>query len=186
MHMGLVIAVVTAGAGAGAGAAVARPIAASHTAADSLPPFSVAEAVRALIQDNWLTWPLAGKVTGRFGEQRSGHRHQGLDIPRKPGTPIRAAGAGKVVMREWQDGYGNYTCIRHATVLTCYAHQSRFHVKLGDAVDAGEVIGYTGDTGTSEAPHLHFEVRLGHEPWGRPVNPVGYLPSEPDRFASAP
>jgi murein DD-endopeptidase MepM/ murein hydrolase activator NlpD len=176
MHMGLVIAVVTAGAGAGAGAAVARPIAASPTAADSLAAFSVAEAVRALLQDDWLTWPLAGKVTGRFGEPRSGHRHEGIDIPVPVGTPIEAAGPGKVVMREWQDGYGNYTCIRHATVLTCYAHQSRFHVKRGERVDQGEVIGYSGDSGTSEAPHLHFEVRDGRRPWAKPVNPRRYLP----------
>jgi murein DD-endopeptidase MepM/ murein hydrolase activator NlpD len=167
-----------------AGPAAAQPIAVPHTAADSLPAIPVAETVRALIRDDWLSWPLAGDVTGRFGEQRSGHRHEGIDIPREPGTPIRAAGAGTVVMREWQDGYGNYTCIRHATVLSCYAHQSRFHVKLGQAVDAGDVIGYTGDSGTSEAPHLHFEIRLGHRPWGKPVNPVGYLPREPDRFSA--
>lgn len=170
----------------GAGTAAAQPIAAPRAAADSVPAIPVAETVRALIQADWLAWPLDGAVTGVFGEQRAGHRHEGLDIPRPPGTPIRAAGSGTVVMREWQDGYGNYTCIRHATVLTCYAHQSRFHVKLGQAVDAGDVIGYTGDTGTSEAPHLHFEVRLGHRPWGKPVDPVNYLPPEPDRFAQAP
>jgi murein DD-endopeptidase MepM/ murein hydrolase activator NlpD len=85
-------------------------------------------------------------------------------------------------MREWQDGYGNYTCIRHVEILTCYAHQSRFRVKLGDAVEQGDVIGSTGDTGTSEAPHLHFEVRRGRKPWGKPVNPLRYLPREPDRL----
>jgi murein DD-endopeptidase MepM/ murein hydrolase activator NlpD len=121
-------------------------------------------------------------VTGLFGEQRAGHRHEGIDIPVPVGTPVRAAGSGTVVMREWQDGYGNYTCIRHVAVLTCYAHQSRFHTKLGANVEQGDAIGYSGDTGTSEAPHVHFEVRLGHKPWGKPVNPLRYLPREPARL----
>jgi murein DD-endopeptidase MepM/ murein hydrolase activator NlpD len=85
-------------------------------------------------------------------------------------------------MREWQDGYGKYTCIRHVDVLTCYAHQSRFRTKLGEKVAQGDVIGYTGDTGTSEAPHLHFEVRRGRRVWGKPLNPARYLPREPHRF----
>jgi murein DD-endopeptidase MepM/ murein hydrolase activator NlpD len=174
--------IVIAFAGATAGISAAQPIAAPYTAADKLPAIPVAETVRALIQDDWLTWPLDGDVTGRFGEPRSGHFHDGLDIPVPVGTPIRAAGAGVVVMRELQEGYGKYTCIRHVDVLSCYAHQSRFHTTLGDTVEQGDVIGYTGDTGTSEAPHLHFEVRRGHRPWGKPVDPARYLPHEPERF----
>lgn len=144
--------------------------------------YPIARSVRTLLRDDWLRWPLSGAVTGRFGELRAGHRHQGIDIPAPVGTPVRAAGAGTVVMREWQDGYGNYTCIRHVDVLTCYAHQSRFHARLGETVRQGEVIGFTGDSGTSEAPHLHFEVRRGRRPWGKPLNPVRYLPREPGRF----
>ena len=123
-----------------------------------------------------LDWPLRGEITGRFGESRGGHRHAGIDLPRTPGTTIRAAGDGRVVMREWQDGYGNYTCIAHRTITSCYAHQSRFRVKRGERVQRGQVIGTVGDTGTSYAPHLHFEVRRGVRPWGKPVNPVKYLP----------
>jgi murein DD-endopeptidase MepM/ murein hydrolase activator NlpD len=124
-----------------------------------------------------LRWPLHGAVTGTFGEPRAGHIHEGIDIPKPVGTPIRAAATGKVVMREWQDGYGNYTCLAHVAIITCYAHQSRFgHVQVGDEVEQGQVIGYTGDTGTSEAPHLHFEVRLGRKPWGKPVDPLKRLP----------
>jgi murein DD-endopeptidase MepM/ murein hydrolase activator NlpD len=129
-----------------------------------------------------LRWPLGGDVTGVFGEPRAGHMHEGIDIPNPVGTPIAAAAGGKVVMREWQDGYGRYTCIAHIEILTCYAHQSRFHVKLGEHVEQGQLIGYTGDTGTSEAPHLHFEVRRGREPWGKPLNPLRYLPREPERL----
>lgn len=151
--------------------------------ADLPAPDPVADTVVTLLDEgDWLRWPLDGDVTGRFGEPRSGHFHEGIDIPTDPGTPIRAAGSGIVVMREWQDGYGKYTCIRHVAVLTCYAHQQRFRVALGEAVEQGDVIGYSGDSGTSYAPHLHFEVRRGLVPWGKPVNPARYLPPEPDRF----
>jgi murein DD-endopeptidase MepM/ murein hydrolase activator NlpD len=122
-----------------------------------------------------LRWPLRGGVTGQFGEQRGGHEHAGLDIPMPVGTPIRAAGSGRVVMREVQDGYGNYTCVAHVKITTCYAHQSRFRTKQGAKVRRGQVIGYVGDTGSSSTPHLHFEVRRGTQPWGEPVNPEKYL-----------
>jgi murein DD-endopeptidase MepM/ murein hydrolase activator NlpD len=123
-----------------------------------------------------LRWPLRGGVTGQFGEQRGGHVHAGLDVPMPIGTPIKAAGSGRVVMREVQDGYGNYTCIAHVKITTCYAHQSRFRTKLGARVERGDVIGYVGDTGSSSTPHLHFEVRRGTQAWGEPVDPAKYLP----------
>jgi murein DD-endopeptidase MepM/ murein hydrolase activator NlpD len=148
------------------------------------PQLPVVDGVRAALGGDWLRWPLGGEVTGRFGEPRPGHFHEGIDIPRPVGTPIRAAASGRVAMREWQDGYGKYTCIRHLAVISCYAHQSRFHTRLGEMVRQGDVIGYTGDSGTSEAPHLHFEVRLGRRDWGKPVNPLRYLPREPARLAA--
>ena len=123
-----------------------------------------------------LRWPLRGGITGTFGEHRGGHEHAGIDIPMPVGTPIKAAAAGRVVMREVQDGYGNYTCVAHVRILTCYAHQSRFRTAPGARVEQGEVIGYVGDTGTSSTPHLHFEVRRGTQPWGTPVDPLKYLP----------
>jgi murein DD-endopeptidase MepM/ murein hydrolase activator NlpD len=119
--------------------------------------------------------PLHGAITGRFGELRAGHAHEGIDIPMPEGTLIRAAGAGTVVMREVQQGYGKYTCIAHRTITTCYAHQSRFRTRLGDKVKRGEVIGEVGSTGDTTATHLHFEVRRGTKPWGRPMNPTRFL-----------
>jgi murein DD-endopeptidase MepM/ murein hydrolase activator NlpD len=123
-----------------------------------------------------LAWPLHGDVTGSFNEPRYGHMHEGIDIPMPAGTPIEAAGSGEVVMREVQDGYGKYTCIAHETITTCYGHQSRFGTKLGAEVRQGEVIGYVGNTGNSGWIHLHFEVRRGTEPWGKPLNPKRFLP----------
>lgn len=136
-----------------------------------------ARAAAARPRSDRLAWPLRGEVTGRFGEQRGGHRHAGVDIPMPEGTPIRAASGGTVVMREEEAGYGKYTCIRHTAVISCYAHQSRFRTKLGATVERGQVIGYVGGTGTAETTHLHFEVRRGRRPWGKPLNPMRYLPS---------
>ena len=99
-------------------------------------------------------------------------------MPAPSGTPIRAAAAGTVVMREWQDGYGNYTCVAHVRLSTCYAHQSRFRVASGATVRRGQVIGYVGNTGTSQTPHLHFEVRQGRRPWGAPLDPLKHLPAQ--------
>jgi murein DD-endopeptidase MepM/ murein hydrolase activator NlpD len=123
-----------------------------------------------------LRWPLRGAVTGQFGEPRGGRTHDGLDIPMPAGTPIRAAGTGRVVMRETQDGYGKYTCVAHRRFSTCYGHQSSFRVRAGARVRQGEVIGRVGNTGNSGTTHLHFEVRRGTRPWGTPVNPLKLLP----------
>ena len=123
-----------------------------------------------------LAWPLHGEVTGRFGEARGGHSHDGLDIPMPVGTPIKAAAAGTVVMRKVESGYGKYTCIAHQRITTCYAHQARYRTKLGADVSRGQVIGYVGNTGNSGAIHLHFEVRRGTRPWGEAVNPAKFLP----------
>jgi murein DD-endopeptidase MepM/ murein hydrolase activator NlpD len=122
-----------------------------------------------------LAWPDHGKVTGRFGELRAGHRHAGIDIPMPAGTPIRAAAPGRVILRAAEQGYGKYTCIAHRTVTTCYGHQSRFHTRLGARVRRGQVIGYVGNTGDTSAYHVHFEVRRGTRPWGTPVNPLKFL-----------
>ena len=119
-----------------------------------------------------LIWPVNGPVTGSFGEARPGHMHAGIDISVSEGTPIRAADAGRVALMGWVGGYGNYTCVQHtASLSTCYAHQSRFATSNGASVSQGQVIGYSGNTGNSTGPHLHFEVRVG----GSPVDPLGYL-----------
>jgi murein DD-endopeptidase MepM/ murein hydrolase activator NlpD len=119
-----------------------------------------------------LIWPLNGPVTGVFGEVRPGHLHSGVDIAVPEGTPIRAADSGRVALMGWVGGYGNYTCVQHtASMSTCYGHQSSFATSNGASVSQGQVIGYSGNTGNSTGPHLHFEVRIN----GSPVDPMGYL-----------
>lgn len=118
-----------------------------------------------------LAWPINGPLTSPFG-QRWGRLHAGVDISAAPGTPIRAAASGRVVLAGWQGGYGNYTCVKHTSSLsTCYAHQSRLGTSAGKAVRQGQVMGFVGNTGHSFGAHLHFETWVS----GRPVDPMLYL-----------
>ena len=116
-------------------------------------------------------WPLSGPVTSPFG-MRWGRMHEGIDIAVPSGTPIRAVSGGQVAIAAPTGGYGNYTCVNHGGSLSsCYAHQSSYSVGVGDSVGQGQVIGYSGCTGSCFGDHLHFEVRVN----GAAVDPMGYL-----------
>ena len=123
-----------------------------------------------------LVWPLRGAVTGQFGEGRGGHAHAGIDIPKPAGTPVRAASAGRVFHAGEEDGYGNYVCIAHVKLSTCYAHLETIATKRGARVRRGELIGRVGNTGNSGALHLHFEVRRGKRMYAPAADPAKYLP----------
>ncbi len=125
-----------------------------------------------------LVWPLPlkGMITGVFGEDRGDHIHTGLDIAVPSGTRIKAAAAGTVILLGSQGGYGNFTCIRHTSLVTCYAHQSAYETTQGAYVRQGQTIGRVGCTGNCSGPHLHFEVRKGPEAWSSPMDPVRFLP----------
>jgi murein DD-endopeptidase MepM/ murein hydrolase activator NlpD len=124
-----------------------------------------------------LIWPVDGLITSGFGPRSSpggvgSTNHEGIDFGVPEGTPIRAAKGGTVIIASYQGGYGNYTCIDHGGGLsTCYGHQSSFAVSAGQSVDQGQIIGYSGNTGASTGPHLHFEVRIN----GVAQDPMGYL-----------
>ncbi len=116
-------------------------------------------------------WPVGGRVTSEYG-RRWGRLHAGIDIAAPTGTPIGAAIAGTVIYSGWQSGYGNVVILSHGGGLsTLYGHQSRLGVSLGQAVGAGQTIGYVGSTGHSTGPHVHFETRYG----GIARNPRGCL-----------
>lgn len=118
-----------------------------------------------------LIWPARGPITSPFGP-RWGRLHAGLDIGMPIGTPVRAADAGRIIISAPMGAYGNYVCAQHTrTLSTCYAHLSRFAASKGEQVRQGEVIAYSGNTGASTGPHLHFETRVN----GKPVDPKGYL-----------
>jgi len=97
------------------------------------------------------------------------HGYNAVDLAAAPGTAIRAAASGEVIVSKasgWNGGYGNYIVIRHGTgSQTLYAHLSRNSVGVGAFVAAGEVIGAMGTTGRSTGTHLHFEVRGARNPF---------------------
>ncbi len=98
--------------------------------------------------------------------------HTGMDFTAPQGTPIYATGDGKVEkVRRSRKGYGNHVVIDHGYgYQTLYAHMSKYIVYRGQKVKRGEVIGYVGSTGTSVAPHLHYEVIKNK----RKINPVNF------------
>lgn len=98
--------------------------------------------------------------------------HTGMDFSAKTGTEIYATGDGVISkIRRSKRGYGNHVKINHGFGYeTLYAHMSKYIVKRGQKVKRGEVIGYVGNTGTSVAPHLHYEVHKDK----RRINPVNF------------
>ncbi len=86
--------------------------------------------------------------------------HMAIDYAAPAGTPVVAIGKGRVEFVGWRNGYGNVVDIRHSsTYMSRYAHFSRFAdgIRRGKTVDAGDVVGYVGQTGHATGPHLHFE-----------------------------
>jgi len=118
-----------------------------------------------------LGWPLSGPVTSGFG-MRWGRMHQGIDVGVGTGTPIASSAAGAVIYAGELGGYGNFVLVDHGNgIVTAYAHQSTIAVSLNQRVSNGQIVGYSGNTGNSTGPHLHYEVRVG----GVAVDPMGYL-----------
>ncbi len=98
--------------------------------------------------------------------------HAGMDFSAKTGTPIYSTGDGTVYkVRKSKRGYGNHVVINHGFgYKTLYAHMSKYTVKKGQKIKRGDIIGYVGNTGTSVAPHLHYEVHKD----GKKINPVNF------------
>jgi len=98
--------------------------------------------------------------------------HAGMDFTAKSGTPIFATGDGTVSRADSKaTGYGNHILINHGFGYeSLYAHLSQYNVKPGQTVKRGDIIGFVGNTGRSEAPHLHYEVHKN----GQPINPINF------------
>ena len=118
-------------------------------------------------------WPASGKILGGF-QAGSGGDGAGVDIAGNVGDPVRAAAPGTVVYSgNGLIGYGELIIIKHNdTYLSAYGHNSKRLVKEGDRVDAGQEIALMGASGAPRV-ELHFEIRKD----GKPVDPLGYLPS---------
>ncbi len=109
------------------------------------------------------------RISSRFNPSRRHpvlntiRAHRGVDYAAPVGTPVRAAGDGRVRFAGRQGGYGNVLELEHGSgVVTVYGHLSRFAARMhrGQRVDLGQVIGYVGKTGLATGPHLHYEYRI--------------------------
>ena len=120
-------------------------------------------------------WPLdvPGFVTR--GQIRPGvldESHPGIDIAVPVGTPVRASGGGTVTQAGYDPDYGLFVLLRHPSGYeTMYGHTSRLLAGEGDEVQAGQVIGLSGNSGRSTAPHLHFEIRRD----GKAIDPLSLV-----------
>lgn len=137
-------------------------------------PFIGADGFCSPIGENW-----RNVVTSEFGYRRdpfTGERkgHSGMDLAVPTGTSVRAALPGTVTVSTYnRGGYGYYVMIDHGSGLsTLYGHNSQLLARVGQTVEAGDVIALSGSTGRSTGPHLHFEVRIN----GERTNPRSYLP----------
>ena len=116
-------------------------------------------------------WPVHGILTSNFG-WRWGRMHEGIDLAVGNGTPVVAAKGGVVIVAGWMGGYGNLVVVDHGGgVSSAYAHNTSVTVGVGQSVSQGQLIAYSGNTGHSTGPHLHFEIRIN----GAAVDPLGYL-----------
>jgi peptidase M23-like protein len=122
-------------------------------------------------------WPMRGFITSEFGYRTSpiyGSRqfHEGLDIANSVGTPVAATANGTVTETGYNSGYGRFIKIQHGFgMVTLYGHLSKATVTEGQRVKKGEIIGASGNTGSSTGPHLHYEVWVN----GVPTNPRKYI-----------
>ena len=136
-----------------------------------------------------VNWPLANyRYGGVFFENVV---HTGVDFPASKGTPVIAAGDGKVVWADWglysgvpgdtSDPYGKAVVIRHDfgyqghRLYTVYGHLDRIDISSSQHVDIGDQLGLVGDTGLVTGPHLHFEVRVGESDFFKTLNPELWL-----------
>ena len=123
-------------------------------------------------------WPVSGRLTSRFGPRISpftGKKrlHAGVDVGAPTGTEVRSPASGKVVVAAYDSKMGKFIRIDHGfDIETTYGHLSKIHVKYGDRVHRGDLIGLVGSTGKfSTGPHLHYQVAVND----KVVDPLHYI-----------
>jgi len=104
--------------------------------------------------------PVDGILTQRFH-----YYHSGIDLGVPLGTPIHATHSARVIFAGWSEfGYGNLVILQNGPYITYYAHQTSFNVAVDDLVGKGTIIGWSGSTGNSTGPHVHYETRINDVP----------------------
>jgi len=143
--------------------------------------------------------PANGPITQLFGKDPEFYRrfgfpgHNGIDYGIPNGTPVKAAAEGTVAKVTFENGgYGNYVKLSHAdgstTYSTYYAHLTNAAVAAGQKVSAGDVVGFSNNTGASTGPHLHFGLRIdGQNPaYKGYVDPLPFFATGGDPGGTAP
>lgn len=145
----------------------------------------------------YLLWPVEGRITQHFAVNENSYPstpigHMGTDVSAVVGTPIYAATDGIVQWVDYDSGWGNYVRVLYPDYgfHGLYAHMRERYGDQGDLLNQGDLIGYTGNTGWSTGPHLHYSVRLAdpdassHQSYdpddtdpylGTSANPYGYV-----------
>ena len=142
-----------------------------------LPDAKLASFTLREISGDLFNWPARGWISSWYGwrsDPFTGSRtfHNGIDIGVDTGTPVRAAMEGAVSETGYNSSYGNYIILyHHAGWMTLYGHLQAISVREGQPIAAGQRIAYSGNTGYSTGPHLHFSVFKN----GRTVNPYNVL-----------
>jgi murein DD-endopeptidase MepM/ murein hydrolase activator NlpD len=155
--------------------ALKREVDASMSAVEEIKKYLAKE--QDLFRASPYGWPAPGRISSGFGMRdhpRYGVRrmHTGIDITMPSGTPLHATADGVVSFADRSGGNGNIVVIEHGHGLsTVYAHNTRNKVKAGQTVKRGDVIAYSGSTGISTGPHVHYEVWRN----GQSVNPGPFL-----------
>lgn len=104
--------------------------------------------------------PVDGVLTQRFHAY-----HSGIDLGIPLGTPVLATHSGTVVYADWSDvGYGYLVIIQNDAFITYYAHNTSFNVSVNQLVGRGSIIAWSGSTGNSTGPHVHYETRINDVP----------------------
>ncbi|HET8692301.1 MAG TPA: peptidoglycan DD-metalloendopeptidase family protein [Steroidobacteraceae bacterium] len=119
-----------------------------------------------------LSWPVAGKLTARFGQARGGGlTWNGVVIDAARGSPVKAIYDGRIAYADWLPGMGLLIIVDHGGYMSLYAHNEQLNKAAGDAVQAGEQIATVGDSGGRSQPGLYLEIRRG----AKPVDPVPWF-----------
>jgi len=124
-----------------------------------------------------LSWPVAGKITARFGQARGGGlKWNGVMIDAPRGSAVKALYDGRVAYADWLPGMGLLVIVDHGGYMSLYAHNEQVYKSVGDRVEGGEAIATVGDSGGRSQPGLYLEIRRGTKPvdpvpWFRRSNP---------------
>jgi len=132
------------------------------------------------IKHDWAGWKDKPLLGCKFHDPNY-PSHTGVDFPVTQNTPVHATMSGKVVFAGEDGPWGNLVVIENHDIQIWLAHNSSLNVSVGDIVSAGDVVSYSGSTGNSTGPHVHYGVKVFSGPgdkYGTWVNPQNYFSSD--------